>query len=403
MASGQVRDIFSSDFTFTALLNDGSIVSWGGDYSGGDLNDVSEELGEIYADDVIVNVVGNRNSFAAISKGGRVVSWGISAAGFEEVSSSLMSGVVDVVASDQAFAALKDDGSVVTWGSGLFGGNSSAVASELQQDVVDVVASTSAFAARRSDGSVVVWGDQSAGGDATSVQGLIQGGVAKVYANDLAFSALKVDGTVVAWGNEESGGSTRFASGGDLVDIANISDVFTDEFIGRKFRNDATSFDRSLIQLVTISASEVSEIFTSESRKKDKIIGTSMQDLFLNGRGADQFKGQGGSDIFWFQRPEPFGKKHAEKILDFDLSLDVIILGSGRFGGINENPGFVSVAGKKNYKKALSTDVDFIYESKKGHFFYNANGNDAGAGAGGMFAQLIGKPALTSDSLGWTL
>ena len=88
-----------------------------------------------------------------------------------------MSGVVDVVASDQAFAALKDDGSVVTWGSGLFGGNSSAVASELQQDVVDVVASTSAFAARRSDGSVVVWGDQSAGGDATSVQGLIQGGV----------------------------------------------------------------------------------------------------------------------------------------------------------------------------------------------------------------------------------
>ena len=75
-----------------------------------------------------------------------------------------------------------------------------------------------------------------------------------------------------------------------------------------------------------------------------------MQDLFLNGRGADQFKGQGGSDIFWFQRPEPFGKKHAEKILDFDLSLDVIILGSGRFGGMNENPGFVSVAGKKDFK-----------------------------------------------------
>ena len=28
LASGQVRDIFSSEFTFTALLNDGSIVSW---------------------------------------------------------------------------------------------------------------------------------------------------------------------------------------------------------------------------------------------------------------------------------------------------------------------------------------------------------------------------------------
>ena len=47
----------------------------GGDYSGGDLNDVSEELGEIYADDVIVNVVGNTILLRQFSKGGRVVSW----------------------------------------------------------------------------------------------------------------------------------------------------------------------------------------------------------------------------------------------------------------------------------------------------------------------------------------
>ena len=43
LASGQVRDVFSSEFTFTALMNDGSIVAWGGDYSGGDLGDVSDE------------------------------------------------------------------------------------------------------------------------------------------------------------------------------------------------------------------------------------------------------------------------------------------------------------------------------------------------------------------------
>jgi hypothetical protein len=403
LASGQVRDVFSSEFTFTALMNDGSIVAWGGDYSGGDLGDVSDELDEIYADDSIVNVVGNRNAFAAISKGGRVVSWGISAAGFEEVSSSLMSGVVDVVASDQAFAALKDDGSVVTWGSAVFGGDSSAVASELQQNVVEVVAASSAFAARRRDGSVVVWGDQSAGGDATSVQELIQGGVSKVYANDSAFSALKRDGTVVAWGDEESGGSTRFASGGDLVDIANISDVFTNEFIGSEFSSDEGLVDRSLIQQVIISASEASVILTSESRKKDKIIGTSLQDLFLNGLGADQFTGKGGSDIFWFDRPESFGKKHAEKILDFDLSFDVIIFGSGRFSSMDDEPDFVSVVGKKEFKKALRTNIDFIYESKKGRLFFNSNGDEPGAGDGGMFARLIGKPALTSDSLGFTI
>ena len=314
-----------------------------------------------------------------------------------------MSGVVDVVASDQAFAAVKKDGSVITWGSDFFGGDSSAVASELQQDVVELVATSSAFAARRNDGSVVVWGDQSAGGDATSVQELIQGGVSRLYSNDSAFSALKTDGTVVAWGDQESGGSTRYASGGYLVDIANISDVFTDEFIGGEFRSDAGLFASSLIRQVTISLPDASEVLTSESRSKDKIIGTSLQDLFLNGLGADRFKGKGGSDIFWFERPEPFGKKHSEKILDFDLSLDVIILGSGRFSGMNEEPDFISVVGKKEFKKALLTDIDFIYKSNKGHLFFNANGDDPGAGDGGMFARLIGKPALTSDSFGFTI
>ena len=69
---------------------------------------------------------------------------------------------------------------------------------------------------------------------------------------------------------------------------------------------------------------------------------------------------------------------------------------------MGEEPGFVSVVGKR-FKKSLLTDVDFIYESKKGRLFFNANGDDPGAGDGGVFAQLIGKPALTNDSLGFTI
>ena len=81
----------------------------------------------------------------------------------------------------------------------------------------------------------------------------------------------------------------------------------------------------------------------------------------------------------------------------------MIILGSGRFSGMDDEPDFVSVVGKKEFKKALRTNIDFIYESKKGRLFFNSNGDEPGAGDGGMFARLIGKPALTSDSLGFTI
>ena len=89
----------------------------------------------------------------------------------------------------------------------------------------------------------------------------------------------------------------------------------------------------------------------------------------MNGLGADQFRGQGGSDIFWFDRPESFGKKHAEKILDFDLSLDVIILGSGRFSGKNEAPDFVSVVGKKDFKRLFSRMLTSFMSLRKVDYF----------------------------------
>lgn len=62
-------------------------------------------------------------------------------------------------------------------------------------------------------------------------------------------------------------------------------------------------------------------------------------------------KGKGGADIFGFDRPEPFGKKPAEKTLDFDQAQDVIILGSNRFGGMDEVPDFVSVVRKKTIRR----------------------------------------------------
>ena len=49
--------------------------------------------------------------------------------------------------------------------------------------------------------------------------------------------------------------------------------------------------------------------------------------------------------------------------------------------------------GKKS-TKASKTDITFIYDNKKGHLFYNENGNKKGFGDGGLFVTLKGAPEL---------
>jgi alpha-tubulin suppressor-like RCC1 family protein len=397
LASGQVQDVFSNEFTFAAVLKDGSVVSWGVGASGGDTSQVVDQLVNVE------RIVGNRNAFTAITSGGQAISWGISGDNYIDVAAQLGSGVVDVIASDQAFAAIKSDGSVVTWGSDLYGANSSDVSAQLASGVVDITASKHSFAALKSNGSVVVWGgDQDQAADSSAVQGQLQSGVEKIYANDNAFAALKSDGSIVAWGNDELGGSTRFATGGTLSGIVNLAEVFTDELIGQSFADPDPVDDfleGQLIQRVEISPADT---ITSEKKKGELLSGTKNQDLFLNGVGNNRFRGRKGSDIFWFDRDEKFGKRHAERILDYKPSKDVIIFGGNRFAGMSDNPEFLSVKRKADFNAAMKTESEFVYWSAKGGLYFNANGDDRGAGDGGLFALLSGKPALTVESIGFT-
>ena len=89
--SSGVSKIFSSEFAFAALKEDGSVVTWGSSNSGGDSSGVA---------------------------------------------TSLTSGVSQIFSNRYAFAALKEDGSVVTWGADSYGGDSSSVSSSLSSGVV---------------------------------------------------------------------------------------------------------------------------------------------------------------------------------------------------------------------------------------------------------------------------
>ena len=389
LKSGRVKDVFSNDFTFAALMTDGSVVPWGSPSSGGNTSDVESELKNV------VDIVGNRNAYAARTKKGSIVSWGISGKNYSDVSDKLSSKVKSVIASDQAFAALKANGAVVTWGSPAYGADSSAVASQLDSNVAEVVSTDAAFAARKIDGSVVTWGSNKHGGDSSTVEEKLKSGVTKLFTTDSAITALKKDGSVVTWGSESSGGDSRYISGkpGKLKTLAN---VFTNDFIGGKFKTTPTCHDLTKVVI------NPAFLIASPKKGKDSITGTENQDLIGNGPGIDSLTGRGGPDIFYFNAPEGFGRKAADKIKDFNSTNDVLIFGQGRFKSMSGKPSICFATNRKDFKQALKSDSEFIYNNKNGHLYFNENGDQGGFGRGGLFAILNQKPVLNELGIGFS-
>ena len=84
--SSGVCSKFKPQDAFAAILEDGSVMTWGAAYSGGDSSAVRDQL----------------------------------------------RGVQQIQATDAAFAAILEDTSAVTWGDARFGGDSSAVQHELR-------------------------------------------------------------------------------------------------------------------------------------------------------------------------------------------------------------------------------------------------------------------------------
>lgn len=148
-----VQEVYSFERGFAAKKEVGSVETWG-DFG-------SFPIGLDFTKDLILsNGTGANISFAALKSNGSVVTWGYGFTGgnSSNVSSELSSGVVNIFASGFAFAALKSDGSVVTWGDGLKGGDSSSVSSKLSSGVENIVATLYSFIALKSDGSLVGWG-----------------------------------------------------------------------------------------------------------------------------------------------------------------------------------------------------------------------------------------------------
>ena len=116
------------------------MVTWGDSYYGGDsTSDVGTLTGVTSSvatqlSSGVVNIFSTIVAFAALKEDGSVVTWGDDDSGgdSESVATQLSSGVVNIFSTYDAFAALKEDGSVVTWGDEDSGGYSKREAQQLK-------------------------------------------------------------------------------------------------------------------------------------------------------------------------------------------------------------------------------------------------------------------------------
>ena len=114
------QQIQSSFEAFAALLNDGSVVTWGDAHGGGDSSAVQEQLKNVQ------KLQSNGDAFAAILNDGSVITCG----GNSAVQNKLKS-AWQIHATSAAFAAMLNDGFVVTCGDAYCGRDSSAVQDQL--------------------------------------------------------------------------------------------------------------------------------------------------------------------------------------------------------------------------------------------------------------------------------
>ena len=134
-------------------------------------------------------------AFAAILEDGSVVTWGQPQCGGDssEVRHQLRN-VQQIQATSAAFAAILADGSVVTWGDPDYGSDSSAVEDQLR-NVKQIEANDGAFAAILADGSVVTWGlvgPEDCGANSSAIQHQLRS-VQQIRATSFAFAAILAD------------------------------------------------------------------------------------------------------------------------------------------------------------------------------------------------------------------
>ncbi|MGL5508428.1 MAG: calcium-binding protein [Microcoleaceae cyanobacterium] len=144
------------------------------------------------------------------------------------------------------------------------------------------------------------------------------------------------------------------------------------------------------------------DILTGGAGNDTLLGGLTGNDILNGGAGKDILTGGNSRDYFVFGSSTGFGVDLADEITDFaSLEQDKIILDPEIFTNLVsvQGNGFSVIsefAVVNSEDLAANSIAKIVYNSSTGGLYYNVNGNEAGFGTGGQFANLTNKAALTA-------
>ena len=149
----------------------------------------------------------------------------------------------------------------------------------------------------------------------------------------------------------------------------------------------------TLSEPVFLGSQDIDAVILGTSQK-DKLTGTAQGEILSGMEGKDKLKGYEGADGFLFHQSGGLGREHADRIKDFDSTEgDSIVLDNDLFG-LDTEIELKLCQSKKDVRKALKSEANFVYDERKGFLYFNQDGEEKGSGDGGLFAKLKGAPEL---------
>ncbi|WP_287245207.1 MULTISPECIES: 5'-nucleotidase C-terminal domain-containing protein [unclassified Okeania] len=142
----------------------------------------------------------------------------------------------------------------------------------------------------------------------------------------------------------------------------------------------------------------------------DRLFGGSGNDTLNGGQGRDRLNSGPGDDImtggasidrFIFNTNQAYDQDDLgeDRITDFDIERDIILINRTTFTAIDSGDSFENVfATVTSNNDAATEDAVIVYNTDNGNLFYNQNGSDAGLGSGGVFVTLDNAPVVDADN-----
>ena len=185
-----IPSVFNTDKAFILLKHDGSVVTWGDSYSGGQIYKALEEYikDNVARGNAIKDIYTNSFAVVAVDLYNNAYFWGGDLLDYTPVifdpnltyadvrttfcwddptgPNGQRCGVVQyfqniksVIGSEKAFAAIKTDGTVVAFGDPDYGGFIPSRLEGLLVNIVEIASTDRYFAAKNEDGEIFIWGN----------------------------------------------------------------------------------------------------------------------------------------------------------------------------------------------------------------------------------------------------